>query len=96
MDNKVVQTLARAFVLCGWRSLRFNTAIAKLIELNNHLTKLGEVTVEEADTFVFVTDGACFTSQGCQNPTLTMMAITLRACDWCCQPRQAEPSYSKR
>ena len=24
MDNKVVQTLARAFVLCGWRSLRFN------------------------------------------------------------------------
>jgi choline dehydrogenase-like flavoprotein len=31
---------------------------------------------------VFVTDGAAFTSQGCQNPTLTMMAITLRACDW--------------
>lgn len=24
MDNKVVQTLARAFVLCGWRTLRFN------------------------------------------------------------------------
>jgi choline dehydrogenase-like flavoprotein len=31
---------------------------------------------------VFVTDGAAFVSQGCQNPTLTMMAITLRACDW--------------
>ncbi len=31
---------------------------------------------------VFVTDGACFVSQGCQNPTLTMMALTLRACDW--------------
>ena len=30
---------------------------------------------------VFVTDGACFASQGCQNPTLTMMAITVRACD---------------
>ena len=30
---------------------------------------------------VFVTDGACFVSQGCQNPTLTMMAITARACD---------------
>jgi choline dehydrogenase-like flavoprotein len=29
---------------------------------------------------VFVTDGACFVSQGCQNPTLTMMAITARAC----------------
>jgi alpha/beta superfamily hydrolase len=24
MDNKVVQTLARAFVQCGWTSLRFN------------------------------------------------------------------------
>ena len=24
MDNKVVQTLARAFVLCGWSALRFN------------------------------------------------------------------------
>jgi len=24
MDNKVVQTVARAFVQCGWRALRFN------------------------------------------------------------------------
>ncbi|MEI6804034.1 MAG: alpha/beta fold hydrolase [Burkholderiales bacterium] len=24
MNNKVVQTLARAFVLCGWRAVRFN------------------------------------------------------------------------
>ncbi len=24
LDNKVVQTLARAFVLCGWRAVRFN------------------------------------------------------------------------
>ena len=31
---------------------------------------------------LFVTDGACFTSGGCQNPTLTMMAITVRACDF--------------
>jgi choline dehydrogenase-like flavoprotein len=31
---------------------------------------------------LFVTDGACFVSQGCQNPTLTMMAITARACDY--------------
>lgn len=31
---------------------------------------------------VFVTDGSCFTSIGCQNPTLTMMAITARACDY--------------
>ncbi len=31
---------------------------------------------------LFVVDGSCFVSQGCQNPTLTMMAITARACDY--------------
>ncbi len=31
---------------------------------------------------LFVTDGACFVSNGCQNPTLTMMAVTVRACDY--------------
>jgi choline dehydrogenase-like flavoprotein len=29
---------------------------------------------------VFVTDGACFPTSPCQNPTLTIMAITARAC----------------
>jgi choline dehydrogenase-like flavoprotein len=29
---------------------------------------------------VFVTDGACIVSPGFQNPTLTMMALTARAC----------------
>ncbi len=31
---------------------------------------------------LFVTDGAAWVSSGCQNPTLTMMAITIRACDY--------------
>jgi choline dehydrogenase-like flavoprotein len=31
---------------------------------------------------IFVTDGAAWVSIGCQNPTLTMMAITVRACDY--------------
>jgi choline dehydrogenase-like flavoprotein len=31
---------------------------------------------------LFVTDGASFTSGGFQNPTLTMMALTVRACDY--------------
>ena len=30
---------------------------------------------------LFVMDGASFVSSGCQNPTLTMMALTARACD---------------
>lgn len=31
---------------------------------------------------LFVTDGAAWASSACQNPTLTMMAITARACDY--------------
>ncbi|MGQ0649465.1 MAG: GMC oxidoreductase, partial [Gemmatimonadaceae bacterium] len=31
---------------------------------------------------VFVTDGACMTSSGCQNPSLTYMALTARACHY--------------
>lgn len=31
---------------------------------------------------VFVTDGACFVYPGFQNPTLTMMALTSRACQF--------------
>jgi choline dehydrogenase-like flavoprotein len=30
---------------------------------------------------VFVTDGASFVSSACQNPTLTILALTMRACD---------------
>jgi choline dehydrogenase-like flavoprotein len=29
---------------------------------------------------VFVTDGACMVSSACQNPSLTYMALTARAC----------------
>ena len=32
-------------------------------------------------TNVYVTDGACMTSAGCQNPSLTYMALTARAVD---------------
>jgi len=31
---------------------------------------------------VFVTDGACMTSTGNQNPSLTFMALTARAADY--------------
>lgn len=31
---------------------------------------------------VFITDGSCMTSSGCQNPSLTYMALTARACDF--------------
>ena len=31
---------------------------------------------------IFITDGSCMTSSGCQNPSLTYMALTARACDY--------------
>ena len=31
---------------------------------------------------LFVMDGSCYPSSGCQNPTLTMMALAARACDY--------------
>jgi len=38
---------------------------------------------------LFVTDGACYVSNANQNPTLTMMAITARACDYIAEERRA-------
>jgi len=31
---------------------------------------------------VFITDGSCMVSSACQNPSLTYMALTVRACDY--------------
>jgi choline dehydrogenase-like flavoprotein len=38
---------------------------------------------------LFVTDGACYVSIACQNPTITMMAITGRACDYAVEELRA-------
>jgi choline dehydrogenase-like flavoprotein len=38
---------------------------------------------------LFVTDGACYVSSANQNPTLTMMAITARACEYMAQEYKA-------
>ncbi len=37
---------------------------------------------------LFVTDGACMTSSACQNPSLTYMALTARACDFAARALQ--------
>lgn len=34
---------------------------------------------------VFITDGSCMTSSSCQNPSLTYMALTARACEFAAQ-----------
>jgi choline dehydrogenase-like flavoprotein len=38
---------------------------------------------------LFVTDGACYVSSANQNPTLTMMAITGRACAYLAEELRA-------
>lgn len=38
---------------------------------------------------VFVVDGSCYVSSACQNPTLTMMALTVRACDYMVEEAKA-------
>jgi choline dehydrogenase-like flavoprotein len=41
---------------------------------------------------IFVTDGACWVSSGCQNPTLTMMALTVRACEYMAREFPKQPA----
>jgi choline dehydrogenase-like flavoprotein len=43
---------------------------------------------------VYVTDGACFPNTGCQNPTLTIMALTARACELAAADRSPVHSIS--
>ena len=38
---------------------------------------------------LFVTDGACMTSAGCQNPSITYMALTARAVDYAVKEMKA-------
>jgi Choline dehydrogenase and related flavoproteins len=38
---------------------------------------------------VFITDGSCMTSSAWQNPSLTYMALTARACDYAVQQMKA-------
>jgi choline dehydrogenase-like flavoprotein len=44
---------------------------------------------------LYVTDAACFPSQGTQNPTLTILALTARACDHALQ-MQRKPLGARR
>ena len=37
---------------------------------------------------LFVMDGAGLPSTGCQNPTLTIMALTVRSCDYLMQEKK--------
>jgi choline dehydrogenase-like flavoprotein len=77
---------------CGAKNVRVNSSVAEpgmaIHELGT--ARMGhDVKTSVTDQWcqlhdvpnIFMMDGACFTSSACQNPTLTMMAIAVRACD---------------
>ncbi len=77
---------------CGARNIRVNTGVAEpgmaIHELgtarmgNDPKTSVTDQWCQLHDVpNIFMMDGACFTSSGCQNPTFTMMAMAIRACD---------------
>lgn len=47
---------------------------------SSNTSVLNEYNQVHAAKNVFITDGSCMTSSGCQNPSLTYMALTARAC----------------
>ena len=55
-DEQTLRLLHKTIdaVAADYASLGFNTAIAKLIELNNHLSKAGKVTRDVAEPFILM------------------------------------------
>jgi choline dehydrogenase-like flavoprotein len=52
---------------------------------------LNEYNQVHAVPNVYVTDGACMTSSGCQNPSLTYMALTARAANHAAKEFKSKP-----
>ena len=91
MEDSAVAA-AEMLEACGARNIRISSSVAEpgmaIHELG--LARMGHdpktsVTDQWCQVHdvpnVFSMDGACWVSSACQNPTLTMMALTVRACD---------------
>lgn len=92
MHEDAAETAAEMLEAAGVKNIRVSSKLAEpgmaIHELGT--ARMGEDPKRSVTTpfcqlhdvkNVFAMDGACFASSGCQNPTLTMMAITVRACD---------------
>jgi choline dehydrogenase-like flavoprotein len=92
MMQDAAASAAQVLEACGAKNIRVNSGLAEpgmaIHELGT--ARMGtDAKASVTDPWcqlhdvpnVFVMDGACFPSSGCQNPTLTMMAVTVRACD---------------
>lgn len=92
LHEDAAATAAEMLEVAGAKNIQIRTALA---EPGNAIHELGTARMGNdprtsvTDAYcqlhdvknVFSMDGACFVSSGCQNPTLTMMALTVRACD---------------
>jgi choline dehydrogenase-like flavoprotein len=92
MQEDAAVAAAEMLEACGARNIQISSRVAEpgmaIHELgiarmgDNPKTSVTDAWCQLHDVpNVFAMDGACFVSSGCQNPTLTMMAITIRACD---------------
>lgn len=82
--GNIADRLLRSLFLTNYRAFRPGGAIhetggARMGDTPDNSVVNSYCQCWDADN-VFVTDGACFVSSGFQNPTLTMMALTVRAC----------------
>ena len=82
--GSIADRLLRSLFLTNYRAFRPGGAIhetggARMGDTPDNSVVNSYCQYWDADN-VFVTDGACFVSSGFQNPTLTMMALTVRAC----------------
>ncbi len=97
MREDIMETAAEMFEASGAKEVSTYDRIESAPGLGNH--EMGAARMgRDPQTSVlngfnqchdvrnlFVTDGACMTSSACQNPSLTYMALTARACDYAVQ-----------
>ena len=96
-DNKMVkdfqEQLTEMYSKAGFTNIRFNDSHqAPGLDIHEmggarmgkdpKTSMLNKWNQLHACKNVFVTDGACMTSTSTQNPSLTYMALTARACDY--------------
>lgn len=81
-DNTYDAIVVGSGISGGWAAKELCEKGLKTIvlERGRNVEHIKDYTPDEAKN-VFITDGAFMTSSACQNPSLTYMAFTARACD---------------
>jgi choline dehydrogenase-like flavoprotein len=93
MHDDMVKTGQQIMEAAGFKDINVNAAISAPGNANHEMgtARMGhDAKTSVLNQFnqmhevpnVFVTDGSCMTSSACQNPSLTYMALTARACDY--------------